>query len=136
MGADAWINLGGVAIAALGIVVAGIWQLTRSEGRVTAALAQTEIRIQGMIAEHRVAVQELMEADRRTTAESIQAVRQKINDLEVKSLETFVRRDSFNKFLDMISEARAAFESDIKARLTELQRKLDRLVERDNERSA
>lgn len=134
MAVDLAIQLGALFVAMLGIILTGVRQLNATERRLADKIMLHQQQMQETLDKKITAIYNDIEADRRTVGESLQAVRQQVSDLKVSSLETFVRRDSFHKFLDSIVEARQSFESDIKQRLSELQRKLDRLVERDTAR--
>lgn len=141
MSLDTWINLGGLALAAVGLLIGGIWQLTRSEQRVKDDRAAGEARIMKALEIHRSetdgkfgTVYQRIDSESRLAGEAVAAVRQQVNDNKIESLKTFaeyVRRDSFHQFLEDQREARRNFEADLKERLAELGRKVDRLVERE-----
>lgn len=138
MSGDTWISLAGVVLATVAIMGTGFWRLAIAVATIQRSIADHRTDLEKMINDKIGAVYRDIETDRRITADALTGVRQAVAGLEIKTLENFqgyVRRDSFHKFLDTISEARAAFEADIKERLSELQRKLDRLVERDNARA-
>lgn len=134
MSAELWIALAGLTIHGLGVIIAGTWQLSKVRSDVMQSIADQRADFHKLVDDKLTAVYRDIETDRRLVADAIQSVRQATAALEIKSLESFVRRDSFHKFLDTITEARQAFESDIKERLSELQRKMDRLVERGEAR--
>ncbi len=129
------IQLGALFVAVLGIILTGVRQLNATERRLADKIVVHQQQMQQALDEKVGAIYREIEADRRLVGDSIQGARQAITTLEIKVLETFVRRDSFHKFLDTITEARQSFENDIKERLSELQRKMDRLVERDAKRA-
>jgi len=116
---ELWIALGGLVLHALGVTGGCIWQLGKAEGRI-----MTEI------GRHRLEINAAIENERRDISETVAAVRQKINDVELEAFKTFVRRDSFHEFLRQISVRNDAFERDVKERLDRQEKKLDRLIER------
>lgn len=135
MSLDTMIHLAVAFITGISIIASVIWQLSRSENRIIQLMADQRAELQKLIDDRGAALYRDLETDRRITGDAMQAVRAAIANLEIKTLETFVRRDSFHKFLDTMSEARRAFEDDIKERLKDMQQKLDRIVERDNVRA-
>ena len=130
MSAEFWLALAGLAMSVLTVISAGIWQLSRTEARLQKHLALTESRLQEALTAHRAAVQQVMDGDRRATSEGIQAVRQKINDVELEAYKTFVRRDSFHEIINRVSAENSSFKEMIGERLDRQEAKIDKLIER------
>jgi len=145
---ELWIQVASVVVAALAIIVSGVWQLGKSETRVTQRIADHQevtreivakacADLQKTVSEKVSEIYRDMERDRTLTNTAIVGIRQALSDLEIKSLEKFegyVKRDSFYKFIDTLTEARNAFEKDMRERMGQIQAQLNRLVERDNAR--
>lgn len=119
MSAEIWIALGGLAVHGMGVIGAGIWQLSKVKTDMMEELVR-----------HRMDVHKVLDEDRRAIAESITAVRQKINDVENEGLRTFVRRDSFHEIMSRVSAENASFKQVIEARFDRQDAKIDRLIER------
>jgi hypothetical protein len=124
-----WVTLASIFLAALGIVAAGIWQLTRSEGKLHQAINDMAQAAAVQREQLRRELVSLVDSDRRAFAESVAAIRQKVNDVELQAFKTFVRRDSFHEIMNRVSAENAAFKETLKERLDRQEQKLDRLIE-------
>lgn len=67
---------------------------------------------------------------RQNTGEGLSAIRQKINDVELFVRDTFVRRDTFARFVDTIQTSLNAQFDKFSTRMDRMENKIDKLAER------
>lgn len=116
---ELWIGLCGLALHAIGMLVAGVWAISKIKQEVMAALAQ-----------HRGDVHNMIDTERRAIQDSFQALRQKISDNELEAYKVFVRRDSFHEIINRLSEQNSDFRKAMHDRLDRQEAKIDKLVDR------
>lgn len=87
--------------------------------RISAALQETTEKLAQRI-----------DSDNRIFGETLLALRQKINDVELKTSETYVRRDSWHQAVNQLHSQLSAIEKANDERAIRLEHKIDRLVEK------
>jgi hypothetical protein len=141
-------NLGlqaaGFLINIIVLSIGGVWALSKAKDaiREDAEKRQAALREEGD--KRHMAIMSLFESDRRTFAETLLALRQKINDVELgtaKEFKEYVRRESWHQAMnqlqvrldkaDQASDERALrLEAKMDDRLDAMSGKIDRLFER------
>lgn len=102
----------GFVLQAIGLAVVGTWQLSRVE---------TALRVE--ITKSKDEIEERQDTHLRHTGETISALRQKINDVQLESAQTYMRRDGFYQV-----------QQQIVADMKELGKKIDERFDKLNER--
>lgn len=87
------------------------------------------------IISHRDEVKDEMAADRRIVGEALQALRQKINDVELEGAKNYVRRESWHQAMNQLQTQLQAADKAAEERVLRIESKLDRLTERISEPS-
>lgn len=98
-----WLTLAGLALNIVIVIVGGMWALGNSRQAIFNEMRESRT------------------ADQRIFGETILALRQKINDVELEGYKTFVRRDSFHEMMKQMQETN-------NARFDKIDGKLDRLA--------
>lgn len=104
------ITLGGLILNGVGLAVMGTWQL----GRVRDDLSNIVFR-------HRQEIDAGFILFRKEFGETFQALRQKINDVELEAYKVFIRRESFYEVIN-------SFRQTIDTRMDKLEAKLDKMI--------
>lgn len=110
----------------IGLAIGGVWALSRMESRMSS-----------QVTKNRDDIHNELDRMRREVGEAVAAMRQKINDVELWTRDTFIRRDSFfelmrrgEKLMDsQFATITAQFEK-VDVRFGKVDEKLDRIVER------
>lgn len=89
------------------------------------ALSQMEIRLRDAIDKSGREIDERIDIQRREFGESHLALRQKIHEIEVWARDTFVRRDSFYKVSDDLTNSIITLGNKIDTRLERMEEKID-----------
>lgn len=109
MGVEVWLALGSIV---LNIVVAAVG--------LTWGIAKLRDAIRDEIDEHRDQTEHKIDTLRLNVGEMGTALRTKISEVELFSRDTFMRRDSFYKTIEMLS-------ADLKAQFIKMDSRLDRM---------
>lgn len=114
-----WLMLLGLLVQAIVLVSSFTWKL-----------ASVKEALSADIIEHRDELREAIDAERRAIQESLLAIRQKINDVELEAAKHYVRRESWHTAMNQLQESASKSDQVIAARITTLEQKIDRMVER------
>lgn len=117
------VQLVGLLLTGGGLAFTGTWQLARMEGRLAEKAQERQSELTDELIALRTEVSEAIANHRIELGETVAAIRQKINEVELESFKTFVRRDSFHEMMN-------SFKSEVTARIDKFELKLDRLFER------
>ena len=98
------------------------WKLSGIIVEVRKDISTLETAVKKEVADNRRELDSAFEQERRAWAETLTAIRERINTVEKDALKNFVRRDSFH---ELMNQMRAEFN----ARLDRLDMKIDRLTE-------
>lgn len=85
------------------------------------------------IINHRDEVKDELASDRRMIGESLSALRQKINDVELEGAKNYVRRESWHQAMNQLQTQLQAADKAAEERVLRIEAKLDRLAERISE---
>lgn len=114
----------------LGIVSGLVIQAVVGAVFLTQKLAGMKEALTGEIIEYRDEVKAEIAGERRVVGESMAALRQKINDVELESAKVYVRRDSWHQAMNQLQIQLAAGDNAAEERSLRLEGKVDRLYER------
>lgn len=89
-------------------------------------LSQVETRIVERLSAHRSEIDEQRDADQKAIGETFLALRQKIQEVEIWSRDTFARRDSVNSGISRIETQISALDRKMSGGLSRLDDKIDR----------
>lgn len=111
---NTYIVVGGLIFNLVSTAIIGTWKLSRVELSLRETISKAEKETDALI-ERRV----------NQFGDTIAALRQKINDVELNSEKTFMRRDSFIKVQDTIENSMRSFVDRIEGRLERMENKID-----------
>lgn len=80
--------------------------------------------------QYRDEVAKVIDADRRAAGEALQALRQKINDVELEGAKTYSRRESFHQAMGQLQESIGKSDQAAEQRMLRIEEKIDRLSDR------
>jgi hypothetical protein len=96
------------------LVIGGTWRLSRME-----------VSLSNKITRTRAEIEERQDRQSREVGETVAAVREKINQVELYCRDTFVRRDGFYKVRDELAVDIKTLGEKIEARLERMESKID-----------
>lgn len=109
----------GFFLQGLLLIGAGVWKLSRIEK----AILET-------ITVHRKEIDTDIDSRDRNVGESLQGIRQKINEVELYVRDTFVRRDSYHTAMSQLQENASKSDEADQQWKRRIEDKIDRLAER------
>lgn len=112
------VMIAGLVIQGGALIAAGIWKFGQQLNTIRAELIK-----------HQREVDAKLDDERRMQGETLSALRQKINDVELDVYKNFVRRESFMEFIKSQSSEQTARYGELKVELGKLAEKLDRFIE-------
>lgn len=114
-----WLMLLGLLVQAVVLVSSFTWKL-----------ASVKEALSADIIEHRDELREAIDAERRVIQESLLALRQKINEVELDAARNYVRRESWHQAMNALQESASKSDQVIASRMMTLEQKIDRMAER------
>lgn len=96
--------------------------------KIVNAVAEIKADTTAAITNHKKEVAQSFEAQQRMVGETISAVRQKINDVELYVRDHFVRSDEFSKGMESLTLAMNRLDDSIGAQLIRMENKIDDAV--------
>lgn len=115
------VQLAALILTAIGLAITGTWQLANMREQLTKAILEHRLELDDDIARHRVTFDGELALFRKEFGDTFSALRQKINDVELDSYKTFVRRESFYEVIN-------GFRSAVDARMDKIEAKLDKVI--------
>lgn len=82
------------------------------------------------IIKHRDTLKDEMQTERRVVGESMSALRQKINDVELYGANNYVRRDAWDQAMTQLQSQLSSADKVAEQRILRLEAKMDRIIER------
>lgn len=79
---------------------------------------------------HRDELKEELSEERRLVGDSLLAIRQKVNDVELEMAKTYMRRESWHMAMNQLQERLGSDDKAMEQRLMRLETKLDGIAER------
>jgi phytoene dehydrogenase-like protein len=119
------VGIAGFVLNAVVLTGGFIWKLTRVEAELRAAIARNHETTRELIDGHEQKAAEANDRLRRDIGESLQALRQRIADVEIWGRDNYVRREDFHGSLAQIKDQIAEVGDFLKEWLLRLERKLD-----------
>lgn len=120
----------------LGIVSGLVVQAILGAVFLTQKLAGMKEALTGEIIEYRDEVKAEIAGERRITGESMAALRQKINDVELEAAKVYVRRDSWHQAMNQLQIQLAAGDKAAEERTLRIEAKVDSLLKHILERGS
>lgn len=102
----------------LGLIIRGVWNLSRKLGNVEKCLRDD-------INKSRDEIEQQQDRHSREFGETVAAMREKIREVELFCRDTFVRRDSFYMVRDDLVTSMNSLGDKIEARLERMEKKID-----------
>ena len=118
-----WITL---ILGALGLVL----QAGALAVGFTWKLAGVKEALSADIIEHRDELKSELATERKLVGETMQALRQKINDVELEAAKIYVRRDSWHQAMNQLQESIGKSDAAAEQRMLRIEEKIDRRAER------
>jgi hypothetical protein len=103
-----------IITALVGMACGGLWKLTRVEKALSDKIEESKEDVERKQEEHS-----------RNFGETIAAIRQKVADVELYGANNYVRRDSFYKVQETISQDIKSLGAQMEARFVRLEAKID-----------
>lgn len=116
------INLCGLFLTAAGLIWHASWRLGTLASELQARLSEHRKGIDDDLSALRTEIGKDFVAQQRALGETIAALREKINNVELEAYKVFVRRESFHELIKQTQDA-------TNARFDKIEAKIDRLIE-------
>lgn len=105
-----------LACSGIGTATALVWKLTRVEQSLREAIARSRDEIEANHA-----------AETRIYNETLLALRQKINDVELDAARSYMRRDGYHQMQQQFSDEIKSIRAAIDARFVRMEEKIDKI---------
>jgi chromosome segregation ATPase len=96
----------------------------------TTTMASEVHELRKIVVGYRDELKNAIDSESRMLGETISALREKINKVELEASQIFVRRDSWHKAMDQMQISASKSDEFIGARIDKLESKIDRLTDR------
>lgn len=122
-----WLGLAAFVVNIVVLAIGGTWALARQGRGIEQAIYRSRQETDGEIDKLRYDLRTEHDDFLRRFGDSLSAIRQKVNDVELWARDEFVRRDDFYRILDGINKSITALGDKIDARVDKLVNKIDQL---------
>jgi SMC interacting uncharacterized protein involved in chromosome segregation len=122
-----WLGLAAFVVNIVVLAIGGTWALARQGRGIEQAIYRSRQETDGEIDKLRYDLRTEHDDFLRRFGDSLSAIRQKVNDVELWARDEFVRRDDFYRILDGINKSITALGDKIDARVDKLVSKIDQL---------
>jgi hypothetical protein len=124
---EVWLGVAGFVLNVIVLAIAGTWALSRHGRAIENAIFKSRQETDGEIDKLRMELRTEHDDFLRRFGDSLAAIRQKVNEVELWARDEFVRRDDFYRILDGINKSIAALGDKIDARTDRLESKIEQL---------
>jgi N12 class adenine-specific DNA methylase len=124
---EVWLGVAGFVLNVIVLAIAGTWALSRHGRTIENAIHRSRQETDGEIDKLRMELRTEHDDFLRRFGDSLNAIRQKVNEVELWARDEFVRRDDFYRILDGINKSIVALGDKIDARTDRLEGKIEQL---------
>jgi hypothetical protein len=125
---ELWAEIATISVAAISVIGAGIWRVGLLQATVLKLIQEYKDEVDKSIDDERLRTGAEFSILRREIGETMTAMRQKINEVEIWGRDNYVKKDTFNMVTDRITQSIEKLGNKIEGRIDKMDEKFDEII--------